>query len=153
MLYLSLVLSRANFSRVWRCHAIPFLRYSAFLSFFVQSQRLNRTLGWEQFPSQFGWLFWNFHSRSYSISAILIVLPQELWGTLTTAFERHLTVEHFMDICANIFLGIYHKTKTGKSVWEIISCSKISACSSKNIAPRNFTCYCILLFLSNKPSF
>ena len=38
----------------------------------------------------------------------------------------------------------------GEDALEIISCTKIRACSLKNIAPRHFTYYCILLFLLNK---
>ena len=48
--------------------------------------------------------------RNYLITAILKVLSQKLWGTLTTAFERHLTTEDFMDMdqhrrrsCTNTF--------------------------------------------------
>ena len=37
-------------------------------------------------------------SESYLISAMFKVFSQQLRGTLTIAFERHLTVEGFMDM-------------------------------------------------------
>ena len=56
------------------------------------------------------------------ITAMFKVLYQQSLVYLTTAFERHLTTEYFMDI------GV-------------------------KLAPRHWTYYCMLLFLSNKPSF
>ena len=41
----------------------------------------------------------------------------------------------------------------GEGALQDISCTKIRACSLKHIKPRHFTYYCILLVLSNKPSF
>ena len=65
------------------------------------------------------------------------VLSQQLRGTLTSTFERHLTVEDYtsMDniinnIRANSFLGKYHETKMGGGALEIISCAKIRAYST-----------------------
>ena len=60
--------------------------------------------------------------RKYLITAMFKVLYQQSRVNLTTAFERHLTTEYFMDI------GV-------------------------KLAPRHLTYYCMLLFLSNKPSF
>ena len=61
--------------------------------------------------------------RKYLITAMFKVLYQKLRSNLTTAFERHLTTECFMDI------GV-------------------------KLAPKHLTYhYCMLLFLSNKPSF
>ena len=57
------------------------------------------------------------------------------------------------NIHVNSFLGKYHKWKMGGVAIEIISCTKIWACSLKNIAPGHFTNSYILLCLSNKPSF
>ena len=87
------------------------------------------------------------------------VLSQQLRGTLTTAFERYFTVEDFtawINIYTNSLLGKYHKyheIKLDEDDLEIISCTKIRAYSLKNIAPGHLTYYCILLCLSNKPSF
>ena len=60
--------------------------------------------------------------RKYLIIALFGVLSQQLRDTLTTAFERHLTIENFTDMGAKP-------------------------------APRHLTYYCMLLILSNKPSF
>ena len=54
-------------------------------------------------------------------------------------------------IGTNYFLSKFLETKIDESAWKILY-TIIRACSSKNIAPRYFT-YCMLLFLSNKPSF
>ena len=56
------------------------------------------------------------------VLAMFKVLYQQSRINLTTAFERHLTTEYFMDI-------------------------------SVKLAPTHLTYYCMLLFLSNKPSF
>ena len=58
-----------------------------------------------------------------------------------------------INVRAISFLGKYHETKTGEGAWEVISWTKIRACSTKNTVQRHFTYYCILLSLSNKPSF
>ena len=82
------------------------------------------------------------------------VLPQQLPGTLTTAFEIYFTAEDFTDmdqhmlililIHANSFLGKY-EMKMGEGAMAVISCTKIRACSLKNIAPRHFTYYSIVV--------
>ena len=48
--------------------------------------------------------------RKYLITAMFKVLPQQLRGTLTTAFERHLAIEDFTEMdqhrcqaCTNTF--------------------------------------------------
>ena len=58
-----------------------------------------------------------------------------------------------ISICANSFLIKYLEMKIDEDAWKIISCTKILAAFSKNIAPRHFTTFCMLLFLSHKPSF
>ena len=40
----------------------------------------------------------NDENRNYLITVMFKVLSQELGGTLTTAFERHLTIEDFTDM-------------------------------------------------------
>ena len=40
----------------------------------------------------------NDENRNYLINVMFKVLSQELGGTLTTAFERHLTIEDFTDM-------------------------------------------------------
>ena len=49
----------------------------------------------------------------------------------------------WIDIHVNFFLGKYHEVKMGEGALEIISCTKIWACSLKDFAPRHFTYYCI----------
>ena len=57
----------------------------------------------------------NDQNQNYLITAMIKVLSQQLRGTLTTAFERHLTIEDFMDMvqyrcraCNNTFdLSLY----------------------------------------------
>ena len=61
--------------------------------------------------------------QKYVITAMFKVHYQQLRGNLTTAFERHLTIEDFTDI-----MGVKPES-------------------------RYLTHYCFLLFLSNKPSF
>ena len=51
-------------------------------------------------------------------------------------------------IATNYFLSILLETKIDESACKIIYMI-IRGCSSKNIAPRHFTYYCMLLFLSN----
>ena len=43
-------------------------------------------------------IFWKVPFRNYLITANFKVLSQELRGTLTTAFERQLTVENLTDM-------------------------------------------------------
>ena len=59
----------------------------------------------------------------------------------------------WINIRVNSFLGKYHEMKMGEGALEIVSCPKIRAYFWKNIAPAHCTYYCILLCLSNKPSF
>ena len=58
----------------------------------------------------------------------------------------------WISIWTNCFLSIFLETKINESTWKIMYII-ICACSSKNIAPRHFIYYCMLLLLSNKPSF
>ena len=72
-----------------------------------------------------------------------------------------LTVESLLEILTNRRIQAFYKLIDVHSVtniiWESISSIRMwnivnLACSSKKIAPRHFTYYCMLLFLSNKPS-
>ena len=63
--------------------------------------------------------------RTYLITAMFKVLSQQLRGTLITACERYPTIEDITDM---VNIGV-------------------------KPAPRRLTYYCMLLFLSNKPSF
>ena len=70
---------------------------------------------------------WKVLFRKYLITAMFIVLSEQLQGTLTSAFERHLTTEDFTDM---------NRMNIGVELVLI-----------------HLTYYCLLLFLSNKPSF
>ena len=102
---------------------------------------------------------------NYFRSAVL----QVTWFLLCSKFffnnhkahwQRHLkdtlqvnSLQTWINIHTNSFLGKYYEIKMGEDTLEIISCTKIRACSLKNIAPGHFTYHCILLCLSNKPCF
>ena len=54
------------------------------------------------------------HSQSYLITVMFKVLSQQLQGTLTAAFERHFTIEHFVEMDQHTFKSIMdqHMCKT-----------------------------------------
>ena len=80
----SLILNRADFSTMWRCHGIP-----CFI-FFLRTNGKNEHLDENEFRHSYG--------NYYLISAIFKVLSQQLRGTLSTAFRRHAIFEDFTDI-------------------------------------------------------
>ena len=55
-------------------------------------------------------------------------------------------------IWTNVFFSKYFWRTIAEGTWKIIIYTIIRACSLKNIAPRHFTNFCMVLFLSNKPS-
>ena len=57
--------------------------------------------------------------RKYLITAIFRVLSQQLQGTLTTAFERHLTIEDFMDMDQ-------HKCQACTKTFNLLYCMLLS---------------------------
>ena len=68
---------------------------------------------------------WRMSFQKYLITAMFKGISRQLRVTLTTAFERHFTMEDFTDMDQHI--GV-------------------------KPAPAHLT-YCMLLFISNKPSF
>ena len=82
-----LVLSIADNWMIWRCHGVLF-RNNVIRKQWVENdlRRCN-----DNFFSKVS--FWK-----YLITAMSKVLSQQLRGTLTTAFERHLTIENFTDM-------------------------------------------------------
>ena len=95
-------------------------------------------------------------SWNYLITAMLKVLSQILGGTLNNGiwndtFQLKI-LQAWISIGTNYFLSKFLETTFGKSAWKIVY-TIIRDCSSKNIALRHFTYYCMLLFLSNRPSF
>ena len=88
--------------------------------------------------------FWN-----YLITAMFKILLQQLRGTLTTEFETMPYSWRFYGHGSAYELIVSWVYFLKRKIMYIIIC----ACSSKNIAPRHFIYYCMLLLLSNKPSF
>ena len=90
----SLVLSRADFWMVWTCHGIPCFHFYLI----CLEQLYKRIIGWKRLPSLLCFFFSKVSLRKYLITAMFKVLYQQLRGTLTTAFERHLTIKDFTNI-------------------------------------------------------
>ena len=100
---------------------------------------------------------------NYFKSAVLKVTWYQLCSTsfldnYEAHWQRHLKdtlqmkiLRTWININANSFLGKYHEMIIDKGSLEIISCTKIRACSFKSIAPGHFTYYCSLC-VSNKPN-
>ena len=115
------VLSLGDFWMVWICRGI--LCFHSYFSC-LETTLIREQLDENDFrryifsPKVSFWELW----YTVMITAMFKVLYQQSRVNLTTAFERHLTTEYFMDI------GV-------------------------KLAPRHLTYYCMLLFLSNKPSF
>ena len=97
----SLVLSRADFWMIWKCHGISrFHFYLLFINNGIRDQ-----LDEEDFRRCYGNSFWKCQSEStwsQLCSKFFInyefFLNSQLRGTQTTAIERHLTIENFTDI-------------------------------------------------------
>ena len=147
----SLALSRADFWMIMRCAILCFYFYFLFRT---NSKR-------EQLhKNDFGYYYVNFFKR-----AILKVLDhrhvQSFFSKFTRHCQRHLrdtlqlkVLRTWINIDGNSFSSKYFETKVDESVWKIISRKKIRAYSSKNIAPRHFNYYFMLLFFNlNKPNF
>ena len=84
----------------------------------------------DRFPSRVWKLLQKSHSESYLITAIFKVLSRQLRSTLTTAFERHLTVAAARYPPLKFYghgstLGKCYETKIDKETWKIICCTKI----------------------------
>ena len=93
-------------------------------------------------------LFWKLLDHSYVqsfFSAIMRHTDNDIWKTPHSwRFYGHGSTYVLFLSWANI---IQQKSTEVSGKFR-----KIRAYPSKNIAPRHFTYYCILLFLSNKPS-
>ena len=111
--------------------------------------------------SVYSFLFLFFRSCGYGDyfkSAILKVTSYQLYlkfflNNYDAHWQLHLkdTLQFknlwtWINICANLFLGDYHETKMGKDCLEIISCTKIRACSSKNITPGHLIYHAFFFF-------
>ena len=128
-----LVLSRADVCIEERCRGIPCFH---FLFFLFRNSDKNGHLDENDFR----------HVKS-SFSTITRRIDNDIWNIFYSwRFYGHGSSY------ANSFLGKY-EIKMGEGTMKIISCTKIQACSLKNIAPRYFTYYSIVIWPSNKPSF
>ena len=101
---------------------MPWHSVFSFLCLLFRNNVIREQLDENEFRRWYSFFSLKVSFRKYLITAMLRVLYQQSQVNLTTAFERHLTTEYFMDI------GV-------------------------KLAPRHLTYYCMLLFLSNKPSF
>ena len=124
----SMFLSGADFYIVGKCHDIPCFNNCKREHFdekdfrhsngnYFRSAPLKVT--WFQFSSKF---FLNNYDAHWK------------WHLKDTLQLKILRKR--INIQNNCFLGKYHEMKMGKVALEIISCTKIQACSLKNIAPR-----------------
>ena len=108
-------------------------------------------------------LFWKLLDFSYvqtSFSAISRNIHNGIWNILYIwrFYGTWVNIHASSSASAssslhNSFLVKYHEMKMIEGALEIISCTKIRACSLKNIALGDFTNYCIVPCFSNKPSF
>ena len=135
----SLVLSRAGFCMVGRCHGIlcfhfVFLCLEATVKKHLDENDVRHGHG-NYFKSDV------LKVTSFKLCSKFFLNNCEahwqwhLKDTLQLKILRAWT----NNIHANSFLSKYHKIKMGEVAMEIINCTKIRACSLKNIAPGHFT--------------
>ena len=101
---------------------MPWHSVFSFLFFLFRNNVIREQLDENDFRRWYSFFFLKVSFWKYLITVMFKVLYQQSRVNLTTAFERHLTTEYFMNI------GV-------------------------ELAPRHLSYYCMLLFLSNKPSF
>ena len=90
----SLVFSRGDFWMIWRYHGILYIHFYFLFRNNVWREQLDKN----NFCYCYSIFFLKMLFRKYLITAMFGVLSQQLRGTLTTAFERHLTIEDFTDM-------------------------------------------------------
>ena len=95
--------------------------------FLFRNNGKREQLDGNDFRRCYGNFFSKLSFRKYLITAMFKVLSQQLRGTLTKAFQRYLIIEDFTDVGQR----------------------RCRACNKAF----DLQCYCVLLFLSNKPSF
>ena len=92
----SLVLSRDNFWMIWRCHSILCFHFYFSLETTI---RYDEKIWWEDMM-RIWWERYDENKKKVSFWKFK-VLSQQLRGTLTTTFERHLIIEDFTDMDQN----------------------------------------------------
>ena len=87
--------------------------------------------------------FRKWHSESYLITAMFKVPSQQVGGTLKTAFWKIVQLNNLRTWSTNALnqtihpdFGKYHETKIEENAWKKINCTRILACTSKNITPK-----------------
>ena len=133
-----------NFEKSWLLYGrkVPWYPVFSFLYFCLEATLKEQHLYENDFRYGYG---------NYCKSAALKVT----WFQLCSKFflnnyeahwQRHLKdnlqlkiLWTWINILANSFFGKYHEIKMGEDALEIISCTKIRACSLKNIAQGYFT--------------
>ena len=126
---------RPYFWMVWRYHGVPRVHFY----FLFRNNVGKRFLDESDFCQCYG----NFSETAILKIPTIFKVPSQQWrGTLTTAFERYLTVKNFPDMDKNTCqflhqrLSKHHKAKINEGALKIITCKKIRPHSSKNIAPK-----------------
>ena len=90
--WVSLVLSRGDFWMIWRCHSIPCFHFY----FLFRNNGVREQLDKNEFSRCYGnFVFSKVSFRKYLITVMFKALSRQLWATLTTVFEWHLTIEGF----------------------------------------------------------
>ena len=113
-----------------------------------------RSSGWERLPSLLWYLFQSTIRKLLDDSYV-----QSSFPTIRTYFDNRIwndaiqlnILRTWISIGTNYFLSKVLKMKIDKIARKIMYILT-RACSMENIAPRNFTYYCVLLFLLSKPS-
>ena len=135
---------------IWRWHNIQ-----VFLFYFVLEPTVRKQLDENDSCHCYGIFFRKCHSETTWSSYVQISV-----ATTTRHFENGIWIDIlqlkisriWITIWTNFFSSKYLQIKIGGGAWKMITYTIIRACSSKNITPKHFTYYCMLLFLSNKPS-
>ena len=126
--------------------------YSVFIFIFCLELMVRKKLDENDFHHYYGI---SFESTSLKLPQLCLKFFCNNWEVLWQRNSKwRLTVEDFMDISigTNYFLSKFLETNINRIVWKITYIIT-QVCPSKNITPRHFTCYCMLRFVSNKPSF
>ena len=146
-----------GFEQCWLLHdrKLPWYSVFTFFNFLFRGNGKKEHLNENDFRHGYGNWF-----RSAVLKVTWFQLCSKFFlNNYEAHWQRHLKdtlqlkiLRTWINIHTNSFLDKYHEIKMGEGALQIISCTKIRACSSKNIALEHFTDYCIFC-LSNKPSF
>ena len=141
-----LVLSRADFWMVWRCHSIPYFHFLFFcLEPTVKKNTWMRTISitvtWYQLCSKFFLNIYEVHWQRHLKDTLQLKILQQCSDFCNT--------DSFLGTFAQFWFHKYYETKTGRRCPENYQYYK----SLSLFYEEHFTYYGILLFLWSKPSF